>query len=244
MTDLIVGMGEVGSTLYALFASRGIDVMGADLDESKSRNFKALPNYEVLHICLPYNTSFIKAVLDWCDRAKPDYCIIHSTMPVGTCRIIQQMVTPRPIVCSPTLGIHSRFLDDLMRYTKHFAVEQEGLNNSFTIMDVMRKRFPQVKRFSTFETCELAKILCDTSYYGILIAYRKAADKIARKHKVDPDEMWTFAEQIQEFLNNRPIMYDDGKSIGGHCVLPNLELGDPDDVDFQAIRNFIRLFGA
>jgi len=96
----------------------------------------------------------------------------------------------------------------------------------------------------TFEICELAKILCDTSYYGILIAYRKAADKIAQKHKVDPDEMWTFAEQIQEFLNNRPIMYDDGKSIGGHCVLPNLELGDPDDVDFQAIRNFIRLFGA
>ena len=244
MTDLIVGMGEVGSTLYALFTSRGIDVMGADMDESKSRNFKALPNYEVLHICIPYNTSFIKGVVDWCDLAKPDYCIIHSTVPAGTCRKIQQRVTSRPIVCSPTLGVHSRFLEDVMRYPKHFAVDNEGILKIGEIMDGLRLRFPQIKRLQTFETCELAKILCDTSYYGVLIAYRKATDKIAQKHKVDPDEMWTFAEKIHEFLNNRPIMFNDGKPIGGHCVLPNLELGDTDDVDFQAIKNFIRMFGA
>jgi len=34
--------------------------------------------------------------------------------------------------------------------------------------------------------------------------------------------MWTFSDEIHEFLGNRPKMYPG--FIGGHCVIPNLDL--------------------
>jgi len=45
---------------------------------------------------------------------------------------------------------------------------------------------------------------------------------IADNYGVDFDEMWSFSDEIQKFLNNRPKLY--AGMIGGHCVLPNLEL--------------------
>ena len=34
--------------------------------------------------------------------------------------------------------------------------------------------------------------------------------------------MWKFADEIHKFLGNRPKMFPG--FIGGHCVIPNLEL--------------------
>lgn len=245
MTDLIVGMGEVGSTLYALFTSRGIDVMGTDRVSALERNYIKNKHVEFMHICIPYHPQISKDIEFFSMQHHPDFIVIHSTVPVGTCRKIQERLITRAVIASPTNGVHSRFLEDMMRYTKHYAIVDELFSyKANDIIDGMRQRFPQVKRMSSQETCELAKLLCDTTYYGLLIAYRKATGRIAKKYKVDPEEMWTFAEKIHEFLNDRPIMYDDGKPIGGHCVLENLELGDPKDSDFQVIRDFIRLFGS
>jgi hypothetical protein len=39
---------------------------------------------------------------------------------------------------------------------------------------------------------------------------------------VDYDEMWTFSDEIHQILGNRPKLYPG--FIGGHCVIPNLEL--------------------
>jgi hypothetical protein len=47
---------------------------------------------------------------------------------------------------------------------------------------------------------------------------------IASKLKVDYDEMWQFADEIHKYLGNRPKMFPG--FIGGHCVIPNLELID------------------
>jgi hypothetical protein len=45
---------------------------------------------------------------------------------------------------------------------------------------------------------------------------------IAMQHNVDYDEMWSFSDEIHNFLGNRPKMYPG--HIGGHCVIPNLDL--------------------
>jgi len=45
---------------------------------------------------------------------------------------------------------------------------------------------------------------------------------IAIHHGVDYDEMWSFSDEIQEFLGNRPKMFPG--IIGGHCVIPNIDL--------------------
>jgi hypothetical protein len=45
---------------------------------------------------------------------------------------------------------------------------------------------------------------------------------IAIQYNVNYDEMWTFSDEIHKFLGNRPKMYPG--FIGGHCVIPNLDL--------------------
>ena len=69
---------------------------------------------------------------------------------------------------------------------------------------------------------ELAKILGETSYYGWLINYAQISNMIAIQNKVDYDEMWSFADEIHKYLGNRPKMFPG--FIGGHCVIPNLDL--------------------
>ena len=38
MTDIILGMGEVGETLFDLLVDRQFDCVGIDLDDSKCKN--------------------------------------------------------------------------------------------------------------------------------------------------------------------------------------------------------------
>ena len=75
---------------------------------------------------------------------------------------------------------------------------------------------------STPITLELAKIIVDTSYYGWLINYAQLSNMIAIRNKVNYDKMWSFADEIHKFLGNRPKMFPG--FIGGHCVIPNLDL--------------------
>ena len=90
-------------------------------------------------------------------------------------------------------------------------------------------------------TLELAKIVCDTSYYGWLINYAQISQAIASKHKVDYDEMWSFADEIHKFLGNRPKMFPG--FIGGHCVIPNLELIKDDSLNqINKINEYFKKF--
>ena len=86
----------------------------------------------------------------------------------------------------------------------------------------MRKCGVKTKKMSNTITLEMAKIIVDTSYYGWLINYAQLSNMIAIKHKVDYDEMWSYADEIHQFLGNRPKMFPG--LIGGHCVIPNLDL--------------------
>ena len=42
MTDIILGMGEVGETLFDLLVDRKFDCVGIDLDDSKCKNYNCL----------------------------------------------------------------------------------------------------------------------------------------------------------------------------------------------------------
>jgi hypothetical protein len=79
------------------------------------------------------------------------------------------------------------------------------------------------------ETLELAKIICDTSYLGWLINYSQISNQIAKSYGVDYDEMWSFSDEIHKILGNRPKMFPG--YIGGHCVIPNLELINNETLD-------------
>jgi len=97
------------------------------------------------------------------------------------------------------------------------------------------------KQISSPITLELAKIVCDTSYYGWLINYAQMSKMIAEKYDVDYDEMWSFSDEIHKYLGNRPKMFPG--FIGGHCVIPNLQLIDEHSLNqINYINNMFKKF--
>ena len=91
-------------------------------------------------------------------------------------------------------------------------------------MKLLKKSGLKTKQASSPITLELGKIVCDTSYYGWLINFAQISKIIADRENVDYYEMWSFSDEIHKFLGNRPKMFPG--FIGGHCVIPNLELLD------------------
>ena len=231
MTDVILGMGEVGQTLFDLLVDRKFDCVGIDLDDSKCKKYsenEVIKNPEYLHVCLPGElTGFTDIVLDWIDKIKNiQVVIIHSTVKPGTTKIIQEKLTI-PILFSPVRGVHKRFLNDIKKYTKFISFD--GIEIDLKIKKDLENRFEKIEWMSTTKTAELAKILVDTTYYGWLINYAQITKMICEKENVDFDEMWKFADEIHENLGNRPKMFPG--IIGGHCVIPNLDLVEYENLD-------------
>ena len=108
---------------------------------------------------------------------------------------------------------------------KFFAISSNAPKKQFAIKEfkkIMQASGVKTKQMSKPETLELGKIICDTSYLGWLINYAQLSNMIAIQYNVNYDEMWTFSDEIHKFLGNRPKMYPG--FIGGHCVIPNLDL--------------------
>ena len=116
-------------------------------------------------------------------------------------------------------------LSDIKLYTKFFSISNSAPKKQWAVKNFSKKMRDcgvKTKKMSKPETLELAKILCDTSYLGWLINYSQITNVIAKNFDVNYDEMWTFSDEIHKHLGNRPKMYPG--YIGGHCVIPNLEL--------------------
>jgi len=231
MTDIILGMGEVGETLFDLLVERGIDCIGIDLDSSKCKNYSEntiIENPEYLHVCLPGELSqFVDITINWINKIEGmKVVVVHSTVKPGTTKSIQEKLNI-PILFSPVRGVHKRFLDDIKKYTKFISSDDKQVDSKIKID--LEKRFEKVNWMSTTKTAELAKILVDTTYYGWLINYAQITKMICEKEGVDFDEMWKFADEIHENLGNRPKMYPG--IIGGHCVIPNLNLLENENLD-------------
>ena len=231
MTDIILGMGEVGETLFDLLVDRKFDCIGIDLDNSKCKNYtenKIIENPQYLHVCLPGELEkFTDIVIEWINKIKNiQVVVIHSTVKPGTTKSIQER-SSIPILFSPVRGVHRRFLDDIKKYTKFISFDNTEINSE--IKKDLENRFEKVDWMSTTKTAELAKILVDTTYYGWLINYAQITKMICEKENVDFDEMWKFADEIHENLGNRPKMFPG--IIGGHCVIPNLNLVEYENLD-------------
>ena len=229
MSDVVLGMGEVGETLFSLLEEREISCVGIDSDESRCRNFvkDSIADSEYLHVCLPGELpDFEKTIVMWTAKIKGlKAIIIHSTIRPGTSKKIQERFEI-PVLYSPTRGVHRRFLKDIKRYSK-FVSSEKDIKPKIKLD--FEQRFEKVEWMSNTKTAELAKVLVDTTYYGWLISYAQITKMICEKEGVDFDEMWKFADEIHENLGNRPKMYPG--IIGGHCVIPNLNLIDCEDLD-------------
>lgn len=227
MKDIVVGLGEIGKPILKLISKKNITV-GYDVNPKlyDKKQFEKLKNIETefLHICIPFTDKFIPNVKSLYKKFKPQAIVIHSTIEPFTTKKLQAILSV-PVIYSATRGVHKRMLNDLKKYTKFFSVynsapKAKWANQEF--IKKMKKSGIKTKKMTDPLTLELAKIVVDTSYYGWLINYAQLSNIIAIKNKIDYDEMWSFADEIHKFLGNRPKLYPG--FIGGHCVIPNLEL--------------------
>ena len=173
----------------------------------------------------------------------PESIVIHSTIKPKTTQNLQKKISI-PIIYSATRGVHKRMASDLKRYTKFFALDKKIKNSALmskNYVNLMKKCGIKTKKLSNPITLELSKIVCDTSYYGWLINYAQMSKMIAKKYKVDYDEMWSLSDEIHKFLGNRPKMFPG--FIGGHCVIPNLQLIDEHSLNqINDINNMFKKF--
>ena len=232
--DVVAGLGEIGLPILKLLSKKELAV-GYDLNKKQmnTKKFKKLELFQTrfLHIAIPITKKFNSNVIEMCKKFQPECIVIHSTISPGTTEKLQKKLEI-PVIFSATRGVHKRMLKDLKRYTKFFAISKSAPRKAWAISQyqlTMKKCGIKSQKMSTPETLELAKILCDTSYLGWLINYAQLTNMIATRYGVNYDEMWKFSEEIHELLGNRPKMYPG--FIGGHCVIPNLDLVKNETLD-------------
>ena len=229
--QIVAGLGEIGKPTLKLISKVHLTV-GYDIDsklnkKTKTKKYEQFPT-TFLHVCIPFNSEFIKNVIVLSKKFDPECIVIHSTISPYTTKKIQEKLSI-PIIYSATRGIHKRMLRDLKRYTKFFAIEKNAPKKNWASLEyskLMKKCHVKTKKMSDPITLELAKIVIDTTYYGWLINYAQLSNLVAKKHHVNYNEMWEFSDEIQKFIGNRPKMFPG--FIGGHCVIPNLSLIDED----------------
>ena len=230
--DLVIGLGEIGLPIFKLFSKNTI-IEGIDKNPKLSKIKPSLENHKIsiMHICIPFNKLFISEVRKLEKKFKPRLIVIHSTISPHTTEKLQNKLEI-PIIYSATRGVHKRMLRDLKRYVKFYSIYENAPNSKWAskiFENKLKKCNVKYQKMSTPLTLELAKIICDTSYYGWLINYAQISKIITEKENVDYDEMWKFADEIHENLGNRPKMFPG--IIGGHCVIPNLDLIEYENLD-------------
>lgn len=210
---LVIGLGEVGKPLYSILQKHDANVMGIDLESVTVDR-----PVGILHVCFPFKEQarFEDAVAEYAQRYQPQIVVVNSTVAPGTTRGIEAR-TGIPSVSSPIRGKHTRMVEDLYRYVKFVA----GANAEAT--ERVRAHFEAAglksETISTPEALELAKLL-ETTYFGLLITWAQEMNRFAGAVDADYLEIGKFFREIAYLPK---VLFQPGV-IGGHCVMPNIEL--------------------
>jgi UDP-N-acetyl-D-mannosaminuronate dehydrogenase len=210
-TILVVGLGEIGRPLLELVRAKhavtGVDLQPVDIECGCS----------IMHVCFPFSSS---GFVDECERYirkyRPELTIINSTVAPFTTRRIQERTGSR-VVNSPVRGKHFNMKQELLHYTKFIGGSDPAACREaeahFCSLGM------KTRVLSSPEATEVAK-LTETTYFGVLIAWAQEVERYCDQFALDYDEVVAFYEEIA-FLP--PVKYTPGV-IGGHCVMPNIEI--------------------
>lgn len=220
----VIGAGEVGMAIIQLLIDADYKVFAKDLNFDETQNQKV----EFLHICIPFNKDFIKNATNEILRLKPTITIIHSTVAVGTTRKIFNK-TNLPIVHSPIRGDHPHLAEHTKRFVKYIGPVEERFGNP--AKKHLQDLGIRVEVFRSSEETELAKLL-DTTYFGLTVLYAKFVSELCGKIGLDYEKVYTkynqtYNQGYQEVGRPevvRPVIKNMPGSLGGHCVIPNMEI--------------------
>lgn len=214
-STLIIGMGEIGSSLYRLL-SPVYPCWGLDTREELNRMDPGpLPDQvDVVHICIRHDNAFEATVKAYLDRFKPLLVDICTTVPPGTCESIA------PSIChSTTRGLHPHLEEGLRTITKHI-----GGKRSHALATYFRGAGVDCIVHPNSRITELLHIL-NNAHYGINLMFADEAAKLCREYGVDYYAYMRYCETnndgyiaLGHKTKVRPILTPPHGRIGGHCV--------------------------
>jgi UDP-N-acetyl-D-mannosaminuronate dehydrogenase len=209
---VVVGLGEVGKPLLELLSKHyktiGVDIVPPDGPVGK---------VDVLHVCYPFEIKdFIGETARYIELFEPRLTVINSTIAVGTTQAVAQR-TGAALAHSPVRGKHVRMLQELQSYVK-FIGPTDPASGKFAA-EHFEGAGLKTKVLSSPEATEVAK-LSETTYFGLLIAWAQEVERYCDQAGPAFEEVCAFYEEIQFFPKTK---YFPGV-IGGHCVMPNIEI--------------------
>lgn len=209
---VVVGLGEVGRPLLEI-ASEHHDAIGIDITPP----LEPIGKVDVLHVCYPFQIKdFVGETARYIDLFKPTVTIINSTVAVGTTRAVAQR-SGGAVAYSPVRGKHVRMREELRSYTK-FVGAMDPASGQLAA-EHFESMGMKTRILSAPEAAELAK-LTETTFFGLMIAWAQEVERYCDQVDQNYEEIISFYDEIAFFPT---VKYFPGV-IGGHCVMPNIEL--------------------
>ena len=229
-TVLIIGLGEIGHTLFTLLNEKkdSFTVYGLDLDEAKMHELnqsksQVPPKIDTLQVCLPCSNpdKFTQIITQYNTQYKPKLIINNSTVPPGTTQKIAdacKCLTAH----SPSRGVHitaEHMVWEMKRWPKYVGGATPQAAKAAKAH--FEKLGLKVKVLKSCRETELAKLF-ETTYRAWMITCFQEMHRISRAAGADFNETVDFLEDTHRQRFDRPIMFPG--FIGGHCLIPNTEL--------------------
>lgn len=228
ITHVVAGMGEVGTAIKTVLTDP--DPSASIVHEIWPTDYKlwgSPPHYpertDALHICFPHDdaAAFRAEVERYQAKYQPTDTIIHSTVPVGTSRLLGATF-------SPVSGRHPNLVNDLYTFTKFFG----GPNYAAALRTSFHFKVCGIRTaaVAASEDCEAGKLLA-TLQFGWLVALQKEAklfcDAVDADYEIAYEAFNRMYNAGMERVGNDlrlPVLRDMPGPIGGHCVIPNASL--------------------
>lgn len=215
MKQYIIGLGEVGGALLEILQTE-FEVFTYDI--GRDQELPVVPGVKVLHICFPYSSSFIAKVKEYYEALRPEYVVIHSTVPVGTTR-----QCGNDFVHSPIRGKHPKLAESVKVFAKFFgglcAKEVAAIFDQIGIRTVVTEKSEETE----------AMKLWDTEIYREAILLNRKIYRYCAEKGLDFNIVYTLANKTYNEGYSKMgnpeyakyiLKYTEGP-IGGHCVEPN-----------------------
>lgn len=219
MNSLIVGLGEIGSSVKSLIEKTD-HVMTHDIKEFKRG--KKSTHIDILHICFPPSQTFVQDVKDYITRWEPEHVLIWSSTPIGTIKQIPGAVH------TPVEGRHPVLNESLKLMTRWLGANDKLEARFFK--GYFKNMYLEVEVVADSDFTEALKLL-STTEYGVNIEFarykKSVADELGMDYELtkrwnqDYNQLYKYLgmDWAQKFVLDAP----EGPK-GGHCVTPNARL--------------------
>ena len=232
MATGIVGFGEIGQSLAEVYKKGNMETIAYDPFKDLHGD---ISKCQIVNVAIPFYTyeQFSQAIADLTLQTGA-IIIIHSTLPLGMTKKLQNAFNALSIVHSPVRGVHPNLCQGLLTFEKYIGLPEPA---SDAVITNLSQHFISLNIQVTFcksGESELAKV-ASTTLYGLMIAAVEDIGRICDAHELDFEMVYT---RWQKEYNDgykklgkqnvcRPVLTripNKQKVIGGHCVQNNCVL--------------------